>query len=315
MSPIRLGLLGGVLICGALLLVSSGVESRPPARADEPTATPPNDVKATTNLPSPQTWPAGTVIYDQGEAEKKIREVLQKTDDFELGDAQLGDLAELLHKRHAVNIQLDAEALAADGKGAETPLTIKLDKLTVAKALRLILDPQGLTYLVKNDVLMITTKAAASQPENLLTRIYQVHDLVVAPNDPTARQPDFDSLIELITSTIRQQDWQDNGGTIGFLRAYDGPGILILTATHDERGHEEIEQLLKALRAARLQPIYDAQAQRPLTPPQPHSPGAYFCGGMGGGSGAPGSPAPPAAAGPSGTSPANTNQQRGGGFF
>jgi general secretion pathway protein D len=59
-------------------------------------------------------------------------------------------------------------------------------------------------------------------------------------------QPDFDSLIELITSTIRQQDWQDNGGTIGFIRSHDT--TLSLVITHDVRGHEEIENLLTQLR-------------------------------------------------------------------
>ena len=38
--------------------------------------------------------------------------------------------------------------------------------------------------------------------------------------------PDFDSLIDLITSTIRPNDWQDNGGTIGFIRAHDG-GVYV----------------------------------------------------------------------------------------
>jgi general secretion pathway protein D len=59
-------------------------------------------------------------------------------------------------------------------------------------------------------------------------------------------QPDFDSLIELITSTIRQQDWQDNGGTIGFIKSHDT--TLSLVITHDVRGHEEIENLLTQLR-------------------------------------------------------------------
>lgn len=59
-------------------------------------------------------------------------------------------------------------------------------------------------------------------------------------------KPDFDSLIELITSTIRQQDWQDNGGTIGFIKSHDT--TLSLVITHDVRGHEEIENLLTQLR-------------------------------------------------------------------
>jgi len=39
-------------------------------------------------------------------------------------------------------------------------------------------------------------------------------------------QPDFDTLIDLITNTIRQQDWADNGGTIGHIKSHEG-GILV----------------------------------------------------------------------------------------
>jgi hypothetical protein len=39
-------------------------------------------------------------------------------------------------------------------------------------------------------------------------------------------RPDFESLIELITSTIRPSDWQDNGGTVGFIKAHPG-GVFV----------------------------------------------------------------------------------------
>ncbi len=38
--------------------------------------------------------------------------------------------------------------------------------------------------------------------------------------------PDFESLIDLITNTIRPQDWQDNGGTIGYIKSHDG-GVFV----------------------------------------------------------------------------------------
>lgn len=276
--------LGGVLIVGLMAsgrLASRAADPEPAAKTSpeemKPAEGAKSNVAAKLALPtSPLNWPPGRTIFEESAAEQKIREALQQTTEIAFNDTQLGDVVEFLEKRHEINIELDTEALAADGKGSETPITKSLRDVTLGKALRLILDGQGLTYLIKNDVLLITTKAAASQPENLMTRLYQVHDLVVAPNDPTASQPDFDSLIELLTTCVQTHDWADNGGTIGIIKPFHGPGVLAIIIRHDDRGHEEIEQLLKSLRAAKIQAIYDAQAMQPLKPrPQ------YGYGGMG----------------------------------
>jgi len=54
--------------------------------------------------------------------------------------------------------------------------------ITLRNALKLILakvKDQELTYMIKNEVMMITTVATAESEENLITRVYQVADLVV----------------------------------------------------------------------------------------------------------------------------------------
>jgi hypothetical protein len=215
-------------------------------------------------LPSPLTWPPGQVFFAQSETSKKIRAALEKPIEFAFLDTPLSDVAAWIQKRDEISVMLDAEALAADGKGSELPFTRSGNFTSLANGLSLMLEGQGLCYVVKHDVLLITTKTAASQTENLSTRVYQVHDLVVAPNDPTASQPDFESLIELIIGTVRMQDWTDNGGSIGWIRNYTAPGILALIATHDEKGHREIEQLLRMLRESRLQSVADAQERQPF---------------------------------------------------
>lgn len=57
-------------------------------------------------------------------------------------------------------------------------------------------------------------------------------------------QPDFESLIDLITSTIRPSDWADNGGTIGQIRQHDG-GVFV-----DAAG--VMRQIVNTTEAARL---------------------------------------------------------------
>lgn len=69
-------------------------------------------------------------------------------------------------------------------------------------------------------------------------------------------QPDFDTLIDLITNTIRQQDWVDNGGTIGHIKAHDG-GVYV-DASGEVKPIENAAELVRlgALRrdAARAAP-------------------------------------------------------------
>lgn len=69
-------------------------------------------------------------------------------------------------------------------------------------------------------------------------------------------QPDFETLIDLITNTIRQQDWADNGGTIGHIKPHDG-GVYV-NAAGEVRPIENAAELVRlaALRrdAARAAP-------------------------------------------------------------
>ena len=64
---------------------------------------------------------------------------------------------------------------------------IDLEGIPLRTALKLIFrktnDPR-LTYVIRDDVMMITTEEEANLPENLLTRVYQVGDLVIDPAPP-----------------------------------------------------------------------------------------------------------------------------------
>lgn len=44
--------------------------------------------------------------------------------------------------------------------------------------------------------------------------------LVVMPNDATAAHPDFDSLVEVITSAVLPETWRVAGGTMGDIRSF-----------------------------------------------------------------------------------------------
>ena len=116
-------------------------------------------------------------LAQSNEAETRILDELDKRTEVQYLDTQLGDVVNDIELRHKINIELDVAALTADGKGTETIINKTLKDLTLKSALRLILEEQGLTYVIENEVLMITTKAAAETKTP--TRVYPVADLVI----------------------------------------------------------------------------------------------------------------------------------------
>lgn len=202
--------------------------------------------------------PAGkTIGVMPGDA--RVRETLKQPAEFTLKGASLQTFADQITTKFKISVMLDVAALTADGKGTETVLDGKSSHTSLRSALRLFLDEQGLTFTVVDETLLITTKAAAETMTS--TRLYQVHDLTLHPNDPAMR-PDFEKLIELITATIEPEAWREAGGTTGEIRGCEGPGIAVLVVHHTEHGHEHIEKLLADLRAAKTQGLLQLQQKR-----------------------------------------------------
>ncbi len=78
-----------------------------------------------------------------------------------------------------MQIQLDDRNLEELGIASDTPVQMKVAGITLRSAIKLLLlkiDPE-LTYTIQDEVLMITTKEAAT--ENLTTKVYPVADLVL----------------------------------------------------------------------------------------------------------------------------------------
>jgi hypothetical protein len=196
----------------------------------------------------------------------RVLKALEEPAEFALLDTELGKFVEQITDKHKISIKLDIAALTADGKGTETILNGKTTGTSLRSALRLFLDEQGLTFVARNDTLMITTKTAAEVLT--ATRLYQVHDLIYAPNDPYLR-PDFESLIELISSTVQPESWRENGGTACEVKSFRGPGIAVLVVQHTEEGHEQVEKLLADLRAAKTPELLELQKKSLIPPPQP----------------------------------------------
>lgn len=269
-------LCGAVVVVGALFRPSVGQQFSPTVPFS-PFGVPSIEVGGPRLIPGfdMKTLPVGKVIGKPA-TDARVREALGKPAEFNLEDIELGDFVKQVAEKHQLDILLDIAALTADGKGTETVLNFRVRRVTLGAALQRLLDDLSLTYIIRNESLEITTKTAAETFTS--TRIYQVQDLVVLPNDPAGR-PDFESLIELLTSTLTPESWREAGGTVGEVKAFSGPGAMVLVVTQTDAGHEEVEKLLTDLRAAQLPAVYDLQQHRMRTGRDPAYPSNFGLGG------------------------------------
>ena len=256
------------------------------------------------------------------EIQNKLRTpVLPRYDNMALAEVvqSLSELAD-------VNIYLDPRGLGQEGVRTDTPVSLNLgQEVSLESALSLILEPLHLTYMIKDEVLKVTSEQL--RDGEIAPRVYNVADLVIPipnfvptsgmglqglindayealpnvrrtgggpvayvpgqaaldggmPGNPNVLQQqqqfgggsigsggspmsggpgglggaasaDFDSLIDLIVSTVEHDSWMENGTGEGEIQPF--PTNLSLVISQTQRVHEQIADLLEQLR--RLQDL------------------------------------------------------------
>jgi hypothetical protein len=164
----------------------------------------------------------------------------------------LCDVVADLKNRHHVEIQLDTKVLEEASIGIDTPVTRNLHDTTLRSGLRLMLGALDLTYIIKDEVLLITTPDKASN--ELVTKIYPVGDLVT-PRSGALGGKDFKPLIEAIRSTLAPTTWDEVGGPASIVPLAQARSLII---SHTDEVHDQVAHLLSGLRQAR-----DAQPAAP----------------------------------------------------
>ncbi len=262
------------------------------------------------------------------EREMEIQKRLKTPVLVQFDSQPLGKVIDTLGKLAGVNVYLDQQGLAEEGVSTDTPVTLTLSQeVSLRSALNLILQPHHLSYVIKDEVLKITSEQLRAG--EIYTRTYSVADLIVPiPNfipssnlglagalhdaygsvgfhqnspfgggtSPMAvvasrdgspstgvispsvlaqmsggnnagssksmplgfgpgglgggPQADFDSLIDLITSTVKPTSWDAVGGP-GSIAPFETNLSLVVSQTQEI--HEEIVDLLEQLR--RLQDL------------------------------------------------------------
>ena len=116
-------------------------------------------------------------LKGQSGIERKIKKALDRTTTLEYIDTPLNDVINSLQEDLGINIRLDTTAIDEAGIQTDTPVTVNLTGITLRSGLRLMLGDLELTYIIKDEVLLITT---TDEAENELTvKVYPVADLVL----------------------------------------------------------------------------------------------------------------------------------------
>jgi len=277
---------------------------------------------------------SGQAKRARSEREIEIEKKLRTPVSMQFTNAPLSKVLDYLAKLAEVNLHLDPKGLSEEGVTTDTPVTINLtNEIMLKSALHLILDPLHLSYVIKDEVLNVTSEQA--RDGQVYNVVYNVADLVIpipnfvptsmglqsaydramngvgfsgglpfgsststplsvvstgsgkggalnndamlaqqmsgggarsplgagaapAGTSPAAgpgglgggAQADFDTLIDIITGTVKPESWEDVGGP-GTIR--ENPMNLSLIIGQTQEVHEEIVDLLEQLR--RLQDL------------------------------------------------------------
>lgn len=211
-------------------------------------------------------------VADAGEAlDEVIYKALSKViPEVQFQEVPLTEVFAWMQQTLNVNVHVQWQALQDVGLDRDRPISVAVKNLTVERVLQLVLSEAGgtdmrLGFDVQDGILMIST--AEILERRMTFEVYDVRDLVsavtplrsaaVPPTEPKvatesagAKPPAATTgpaadLLQLITSSVKPETWEDNGGVSG-IRWYNG---LLVVRTH-AAVHRDIKQLLHSLKSA-----------------------------------------------------------------
>lgn len=224
-----------------------------------------------------QTVPYFPVTATEGEllAEQRIRQQLLQRMDFDFADAPLSEVVAWLD-RQGLPVQLDARALEEIGRSPRDTIRFRAAGIQLRSALALMLDPLDLTWSIRHEQLLITSPENA---ENAVkTRVFDLTRLM--PKYPatyrtgeaswTTMNYDFDTLIDLITSTTAVDSWDEFGG-VGAIEGVELHGAALLIVSQTDPILDQVTGLLNRLQQAaspylRAAAPIRSSALRPVVP-------------------------------------------------
>ena len=172
-------------------------------------------------------------------AEKKIRAALTDGTTLEFIETPLKDVVDYLKDLHGIEIQFDTKSLDGVGVSTDTPVTRNIKGVSLRSALNLILRDLNLTFVVRNEVLEITTPAAVAADVSVKT--HAAADLI--PDEAAAKA--LTATVEMALdppATSRNAEKASPAGA----RVVPFRGLLLVRGSLHE--HERVGELLSHVR-------------------------------------------------------------------
>jgi hypothetical protein len=157
-------------------------------------------------------------------------------------DTPLKDLVEQLATDYGIPIQLDKAAMDEAGINGDQGVTVNLHNISLQSALKIMLKTVQLTYIIRDEVLFITTPEAAAR--ELKVCVYNLNGIV------SDHGSDLDSVADVIRSCIATETWAINGGGQSEIRTIK-PDLLVVSQT--SAVHEQVRDLLDTIRKTHQQ--------------------------------------------------------------
>lgn len=117
-----------------------------------------------------------TLSPKEAPTEETIRKALETPVEVKFEDVPFHQFVASLAKATGTNIWIDEQALTEEGVAIDEPVTRHGKPLAVGRLLDRVLEPLGLTWIIQDDVVQITTIIAAE--EKFITRVYPIGDLL-----------------------------------------------------------------------------------------------------------------------------------------
>ncbi|MDA0660902.1 MAG: VWA domain-containing protein, partial [Planctomycetota bacterium] len=123
-------------------------------------------------------WKDSVNLAQLGPAEQRIFDRFDDPTEMNYTDTPFSEVVADLENQHEIEIEIDDRALIDLGLSSENmQINRQLSGVSLRSALRLLLNDLDLTYLVRDEVLFITTPEEAQS--KLVTKVYPVADIVI----------------------------------------------------------------------------------------------------------------------------------------
>jgi hypothetical protein len=183
--------------------------------------------------------------------EEDIRRALAEPTKMDFTETPLADVIDYLRdlqkaKHPGFEIQLDNKILTDLGVTADTPITKHIQGVTLRSALRLMLRDMGMAFVIRDEVLLITSPEEAEMA--VVRKVYDVSELI-SPADREKGNA-FASLVDMVAKTAKVDNAEQRGPGC-WISTINSSEIAVITISQTEDIHEEVAKLLADLHAAK----------------------------------------------------------------